>query len=240
LYIDTHCHISKYSNPTKVITDCNYIELIVGVSNGLQSYEKVVNISSNHPNVVAALGFHPHLVVEQSRELELVLSRIESCSVVGEVGLDYHFARDRYLQDLQYEAFVRILSESEKHEKCISIHSNGAEELVMSELEKYNLRSVIFHWYSGPLDLVRRITDNGYYISITPSIAYSKKSQELARTVPLNLLLAESDGPTIHQGIITTPCDIANIVTRISNFRKEDSSEVATAIWTNSKRALDL
>jgi TatD DNase family protein len=94
------------------------------------------------------------------------------------------------------------------------------------------LKSVLFHWYSGPAELLRVIVDRGYYVSEGPPIVYSSRIQEIVRSCPLPLILSETDGPVEYRGLPkgtrTTPALIPSVVGKLAEIkgvRVEDAAE---------------
>ena len=79
--------------------------------------------------------------------------------------------------------------------KIISVHSRKAEKPLLDLLRDYNIENVIFHWYSGPIDLIPSILSEGYYFSINEAMTISKKGRAIIEGIPRNRILTESDAP---------------------------------------------
>lgn len=82
----------------------------------------------------------------------------------------------------------------------MSIHSRNAEEDVLSILVKNKIKYAIFHWYTGSLSTLEKIIKEGYYVSVNSSMMKTKKGLEIIKSIPLDRILVESDGPFTKVG----------------------------------------
>ena len=84
--------------------------------------------------------------------------------------------------------------------KILSLHSRKAEKEVFELLIHYKIQNAIFHWYSGGLNLIKNISDEGYYFSINPAMIKSISGQKIISKIPKENVLTETDGPFINKG----------------------------------------
>ena len=107
----------------------------------------------------------------------------------------------------------------------------------MSILSSFNVGKVLFHWFSGPAELLPKIVENGYYVSEGPPSVYSRKTREIIRSVPLGSLLTETDGPVRFVGHffgkMTTPSFIPQVVKAIAETKGMKETDVAAQILRN-------
>jgi len=216
---------------------------IVAVSMDLASYEKTLAIRSNQVQIIPSLGLHPWNAYTQSNELEDIVARIKDVSCVGEIGLDYLTFKNPEEHRAQLRAFNAQLAPCEGTSKAVNIHSVGAEREVIEILTSYNLKRVNMHWYDPselgePLALVPRIVDLGWFVSITPNIATSKNVQELARMVPIENLITETDthSNVKYNGVQSSPKMIALSIEGISKIKRITPSEVEAVVAHNFER----
>ncbi len=94
------------------------------------------------------------------------------------------------------------------------------------------IERAVFHWYSGPTDVLKGILDKGYFISATPALAYSPLHQEAMKIAPLDQILIETDSPVVYQGKKSEPADLVitlHELSRIKNIPPEEVARITTA-----------
>lgn len=200
MIIDTHCHIDMYKNPIQVLEDCESKGVVVISMTNLPShFELGRSYFRDKKNVRQALGFHPIFVgKENSKELKKFKTLINQTSYIGEIGLD--FSKEGIeTKEIQVQTFQKLLSiiNESKGDKILSLHSRGAEKEVLNCLIRNNIKSAIFHWYSGKLEVISEIVKAGYYFSVNSAMIKSKNGKDIISKIPLEKILVESDGPFI-------------------------------------------
>ena len=145
-------------------------------------------------NIRLALGFHPQAALEKSGELSMFDELIDKTSYIGEIGLDFSvdFSDSR---EIQLSVFRHILHSLQNKKKIISVHSRKAEKELLDLLIEYKISNVIFHWYSGPLNLIPQIIERGYYFSINEAMTLSVNGRKIISAIPRDRILTESDTP---------------------------------------------
>lgn len=195
MIIDMHCHYDMIPDPE------NYLEqhevagdIIIGMTNTPSHFEIGCPHVRKYKNIRLSLGFHPQLAEENKLELSKFSFLLPSTSYVGEIGLDFnkYFINSKSVQLSSFDYICACLS---GHKKIISIHSRMAERYVVEILRKYNIATPIFHWYSGPLNLIPQVIDLGGYFSINEAMTLSEKGRKIISKIPLDRLLTESDAP---------------------------------------------
>ena len=157
MLIDCHCHFDRLQNPQAFLYENelrgNYI---IGMTNTPRHFQIGFPYVKSCRFIRLALGFHPHAIEEIYSQLSLFRDLISDTSYIGEVGLDFnkYFINSK---SIQIESFDYICSCLSGQKKIISIHSRMAEREVIDILEKYNISTPIFHWYTGPLGLIPQI-----------------------------------------------------------------------------------
>ncbi|QPG48596.1 TatD family hydrolase [Saccharolobus solfataricus] len=224
-YFDAHCHYSYLKK--------KYEEyFIAGVSMDYKSSIDTLSLKSN--NVLVGVGIHPWRVHEE--DLNTVLPLINKADFVGEVGLDYRFAKAPKEQQIRY--FEEQIKAGEG--KLINVHALDAWEDAFNILIKNDVRAVIFHWYTGPIGLLKDIEGAGYFISINPSVIFQKKHQEVLRNVDLRFVLTESDGGYEYRGKLLEPTEIPNAISFMSSFLSIEEEKLLRIISNNFHSAFRL
>ena len=193
--IDTHCHFDIMSNPEAYI----YAKEVVGdIVIGMTNLPSHFCIGEPHlrpfKHVRLALGLHPLLAADKQNELQIFKNNIEKTSYIGEIGLDFSKSGIS-TKEIQISVLRKILSDLKGKKKIVSVHSRKAERELLDLLCEYDIKNVIFHWYSGPIGLIPSILSCGYYFSINESMTLSKNGQKIIENIPKTRILTETDAP---------------------------------------------
>ena len=250
-FVDAHIHLSdpEYNQKVgKILGDAKRSKVVALVSNSmnLQTSLLSLQLAEEYPDLVyAALGVHPWNVKNLSpNEMQEITDLIfqqrgnkEKVVAVGEIGLDFQYARSEELQDSQLQVFHEMLRTAEKLSLPVIIHSRGTTRQIVSLLPSYGVKKVLLHWFSRPIGLLPQIVDRGYYITEGPPSVYSSGIREIIRRIPLTNLLTETDGPVRFRGPFkgekTTPAFIPLVVDAIAQLKEEKETEVADQIFQN-------
>lgn len=208
VYVDAHAHLDEYPD-TWLGAVLNQLEELriatIGTAMAPGAYERTLQIQERSPWVTATLGVHPwnaHYFVTSLDELEPAL---ETSPMFGEIGLDFRNVHDRSLYDSQERVLEFFLSAAKDQDKVVNVHTSGAEQEVLELLERYDIARAIIHWYSGPVEPLRRMVDRGYLFTFGCELLSSGFIQSLAREVPLQQVLTETDNPGGPQWVFGEP-----------------------------------
>lgn len=195
MMIDTHCHFDMMPNPEKYISDIEQRgDIVIGMTNAPSHFQIGWQHVRTYKHVRLALGFHPLLAHELQNELSLFERLLDKTSYIGEIGLD--FSREgKATKDIQIESLRRILSYLRGKSKILSVHSRNAGQELLALLKEYEIRNVIFHWYTGDVSLVPEILQEGYYFSVNEAMTLTNKGRNIIDRIPLDRLLIETDCP---------------------------------------------
>lgn len=156
--------------------------------------------------------------------------------MIGEVGLDFHFVNDRSTYRAQATVLEFFLAEAQKQEKLIQVHTKGAEREVLALLDRYELPSVIVHWYSGPLDIFRQMVARGFYFTMGIEVLHSDHIQDIMREIPSGRLLTETGnpgGPRDYIGRTETPSLLDEVILGIARVTSSTVQEVMDTVESN-------
>lgn len=234
--IDTHVHIDELTDLEGAIRRAQSvgIKAIIGVGSDLVSNEKVLQIAQAFPGYVfPALGFHPWQIEAGKLDATLLAmdNEIERCVALGEVGLDFKVEVDKALQ---IRAFRSILELAATRDKPVIIHARGAWEEALSMVVEAGVEKAVFHWYSGPMGVLRRIIERGYSISATPALAYSPRHRKAIRRMPIEGLLLETDAPQAYRGVESEPKDLLTFLFMVADLKDMEPEEVAQKTAQNA------
>ncbi|WP_455539463.1 TatD family hydrolase [Terrisporobacter sp.] len=233
MYIDFHTHIDFYKDEELplVYDDINKNNIkVISCAMDEKSYKKNLEFAKVCDNIIPTFGIHPWKITEVVNNLDTYDDYIKNSKIIGEVGLDFHWVEDKSTFKPQVGIFKHFVKKAKAYDKFLNIHTKGAEELVYDILDKENmLEKSIIHWYSGDFYTLRKFIDANCYFTLSVDINSSLKSQEIATMIPINRILAETDGPTALEwinGVYGMPREIINVYKGISHFKNISMDEL--------------
>ena len=204
--IDSHVHLDDPAfdedrdSLIKSLGD-NGIELVINNSSDLPSSERSVELANKYENIYAAIGVHPHEAKTYNDQVEerlIELSKNEKVMAIGEIGLDYYY--DNSPREVQKEVFKRQIELAARLGKNIVIHSRDAVkdtfDILKEAHEKYEFTALI-HCFSQSVEMMEEYVKMGDYIALGGAVTFknAKTPKEVAKKVPLDRLLLETDCP---------------------------------------------
>lgn len=193
--IDTHCHFDMMPQPEAYIRQREQAgDIVIGMTNKSSHFQMGQPHLQGYKHIRLALGLHPLLAAESKREVTLFKRLVDQTSYIGEIGLD--FSKEGIItKDEQIAVLRELLSAIRGKKKIVSVHSRKAEKELLALLGEYEIENVIFHWYSGPIDLIPSILAQGYYFSVNEAMCESKNGRAIIEKIPRERVLTETDAP---------------------------------------------
>lgn len=242
MLIDAHIHLDRYQEELDAALQqmVEHRLFAIGVSMDIPSYERTLEISRRCELVLPAFGIHPWNASEYADRLGDVGWAVEQTPLFGEIGLDHHFIQDVSLYPAQRAVFEFFLAAAREQNKMVNLHTKGAEEEVLQLLEKHDVQRVIVHWYSGPVEVFRRLAARGAYFTFGPELLESKHIQVLARECPLEHLLTETDnaGQRLPDGSVRMPLLVRDVVTALAGVREMSVEAMVETVEANLLRLI--
>jgi TatD DNase family protein len=253
MLVDTHAHLDSKrfaGDREAVITRALEagVGAIVTVGADMASSRAAVGLAQQHPNVYATVGVHPHDARDVEPDDLAELARLGSEPVVvaiGEIGLDFY--RNLSPPERQREAFIAQLDLARQAAKPVVIHDRDAHREVMSILkDKADGLKGVLHCFSGDLALAREALEMGWFVSLAGPVTFrnARKLQELARRLPLDGLLVETDCPFLaphpYRGKRNEPAYVRLVAEKISALKELPLQEVAAATTRNASQLFGL
>lgn len=203
MLIDVHCHLDLCNNPSDCVKRAMEAGVGIIVTNGVnhQNNMQVLALSQAFPIVKAALGLYPIDALAMSDEeiqetIKFIRKNESKVAAIGEVGIDYK--EDEKHHDKQKKIFSKMIDLALELDKPIVVHSRKAEMDAIEILEEAAVQKVLMHCFSGNMKLVKRIIDNGWYLSIPTAVKHATHFQEVIKLAPLKQILCETDAPYLH------------------------------------------
>lgn len=262
LMIDVHAHLcfpDFDSDREKVVAECE--KEMTAVIVGSARYDEglcALRLAEDHGKMHASLGYHPtEGGTDPGRIMDLIRKNRDGIAAVGEVGLDHHWEKDANKRKEQASVFSDFIELASKLRKPLLIHSWDAEPQCF-ELVRDFKHGVIFHCFSGSAQLAEEILKMGFLISFSTHVLFSKNHRKLARVVPLEQLLLETDSPFLSpykylqqkgkEGMLKPgfdpkrnyPWNIRFSAAKIAEIKRVDAREVLRKSTENARRVFCL
>ena len=225
------------------------IGYVVNVGASLRGARESIALSSSYSRVYAAAGIHPDEVGCMNDDVmeELrTMCMLEKTVAVGEIGLDYYWDKEAYVQKQQRYWFRRQLELAREKELPVIIHSRDAAEDTMDilqELHKQGLNNPgVIHCYSYSPEMAHEFIKMGYYIGVGGVVTF-KNAKKLVRTVeeiPMERILLETDCPYMapepHRGTRNDSRNIPYVIEKIAQIKGIDPKVVEETARENAFR----
>lgn len=252
MYIDTHVHLNNEAldehldHYIKKAIDAGVKKmLVVGFTRATN--KRAIAIASEYDFVYASVGFHPTIAKDITEEdfdtLEALLTH-RRVRAIGECGMDLYW--DSTFKDRQIEVFERQIDLSKRFDVPLVIHMRDADELTYEILKKHAPLKGVMHSYSGSAQMAEKFMDLGMYISLSGPVTFknAKKPKEVARTVPLDKLLLETDAPFLaphpYRGKTNDSSFIPIIADAIATEKGIAVDKVKKATTKNAKKLFNM
>ena len=253
--VDAHTHLdaSGAKDPESVRAMVDRAESagvtrVVTVADDIASARWAAQAATWDARVFAAVAVHPTRTTkfaDSAKHALKELARQPRVVAIGETGLDYYW--DYSPPDVQQAAFRWHIELAKQVGKPLMIHDRDAHDDVLSILDEEGApESVIFHCFSGDVDMALRCVDAGYVLSFAGPVTFRNAVplREAARIVPAEQLLVETDAPflTPHpfRGRPNEPYCAAYTVRALAELRGVDVLDLATTVERNAERVFGL
>lgn len=197
--------------------------------------------------VLAAVALHPNeapIVADMAADFAVIeeLALHPRVRAIGETGLDY-FRTPPELRARQQESFKWHIELAKKTKKALVIHDRDSHDDVLSILLEVGApEKVVFHCFSGGVEMAKTCIDRGYILSFAGTLTFKNAPElrEALKLVPHDQLLVETDSPFLapmpHRGSLNSPAQIATIVRAMAEERNESVAALATSLSNNAER----
>jgi TatD DNase family protein len=244
--IDSHCHLDFEGLADRLpevlaAMDANGIAGCMTIGVTLEEAAQVLAIAHAYPQVFASVGVHPEYADHREPDVGTLceLANDPKVLAIGETGLDYHWHKDR--PEWQRERFRVHIRAARELNKPLVIHTRESAEDTLAILREEGAEAVggILHCFTESLDVARAGIDLGFYISLSGIVSFKKAEvvHDVARSVPLDRLLVETDAPYLapvpYRGKPNQPAYVKHVAEAIADLRQISLEEVAAATSRN-------
>lgn len=247
--VDSHCHLDRLdlesfdngmSGALQAACD-NNVRHMLCVCIDWENFPVVKAIAEKFPQVSASVGIHPNETEGYDPSVDELVAAANSSEIVaiGETGLDYF--RSEGDLEWQRERFRRHITAAKISNKPLIIHMREATEDTLRILKEENASDAggVMHCFAEDWETAKRALDIGFYISLSGIVTFKNALalKEVAKKVPLDRLLVETDSPYLapvpHRGKINQPAYTRLVAECISELRETSFANIAEATTNN-------
>jgi TatD DNase family protein len=225
------------------------LEAVITIGSDFEGCKGAVALSEKYDFIYASVGIHPHDAKDFNEDVFRQIkawAKGEGLKVkgkvvaIGETGLDYHY--DHSPRDVQRDVFRKQLTYAVSSGIPAIIHSREAKEDTLKILEGSEITKGVLHCFSGDMETAERAMELGLYISFAGTVSFKKalQIQEIAKAIPDDYLLIETDAPFLapepFRGKRNEPAFVrhtAEFIARLRGVSPEDIDRITTL---NAKR----
>jgi TatD DNase family protein len=246
MLVDSHCHLDfpdLAANLDDILANMRQygVSYALCISVNLENFPKVLALAEAHSNIYASVGVHPDYedVHEPTVDELVVLAAHPKVLAIGETGLDYY----RLKGDLEWqrERFRRHIRAARKSGKPLIVHTREAAADTLRVMAEENAAEVggIMHCFTETLEVAEQALAMNFHISFSGIVTFKNATQvkEVARAVPLERILIETDAPYLapapHRGKTNQPAYVKYVAEEIAKLKNISIEEVAKQTTDN-------
>jgi TatD DNase family protein len=248
--VDSHCHLDRLDlsahddSLEKALNhaDAQGVKHMLCVCITLEDFPAMMRIVKQYPNVSASVGLHPNEIIETAEPIaqDIVnLAQDNKIIAIGETGLDYY--RSTGDVEWQRERFRQHIKAAKLTGKPLIIHTRQAKEDTLQIMQEENASEVggVMHCFTEDWETAEKALAMGFYISLSGIVTFPNAAviQDVAKRVPLERLLIETDSPYLapipFRGKSNEPAYVRYVAEGIAKLRGIELSEVAEKTTEN-------
>lgn len=248
-FVDSHCHLDMldlsdfdgHMDNVIELAKQNQVSDILSIAVDLEGFPRILETAKSYPNVSASVGLHPCHNPDEIVSIEQLSKLADDSNVIaiGETGLDYYMNEGTDPKDedflWQQERFRIHIRTSIKTKKPLIIHTRDAREDTLKILKEENAHKIggIMHCFVEDIETAQQALEMGFYISFSGIVTFknAKLIQEVAKIVPDNRLLIETDSPYLapvpKRGKKNQPAYVAYIGEYLAQLRGASVEHIA-------------
>lgn len=249
---DSHCHLDRLDltrfegglTGVMAAAAASGATRFLSVATDLESWPRLARMTEPHPQVALSVGVHPSEDDGRAPTVaELVaLGREPRVVAIGETGLDYYYGRDNVAR--QQDWFRIHVAAARELGKPLIVHSRDARADTLRILEEAGAADVggVLHCFTETWEMAERALELGFYISFSGIVTFKSAAQiqEVARRVPAERMLVETDSPYLapvpHRGKPNHPAWVRHVAEFVARLRGESLEQVAVETTANYSR----
>lgn len=249
MLVDSHCHLDRLDltqydgSLATALNDAQAygVERILCVCIDLEHFPEVLKIAEQYSNIFASVGVHPteDIASEPSTKELIKLGNHPRVVAFGETGLDYY--RDDSKKIIQQERFRKHIQASVATGKPVIVHTRQAQEdtITILKTEGADKFGGVMHCFTESWEMAQRAIDLNFYISFSGIVTFqnAKELKEVAKKVPLDRMLVETDAPYLapvpFRGKPNQPAYVKHVAEYIAQLRGISFEQLAEQTTKN-------
>ena len=255
MLFDSHAHLNdaRFDEDREALIQKlqeEHVDLVLNPGADIETSISSVELANKYDFIYAAVGVHPHDVKDLDDTaidtLRKLATENEKVVAIGEIGLDYYY--DNSPREVQKEWFKKQIELANELKLPIIIHDRDAHQDTFEIIKNTKFPEIgcVLHCYSGNVELAKEYVKMGCYISIPGTVTFknNKKTREVAKEIPLEYLLIETDSPYMapepHRGKRNDPSLVAFVADKIAQEKGISYEKVCEATKENAKRLFNI
>ena len=252
MYIDSHCHLDRvdltpYAGSFSAMVEATRraaVSHMLCVSIDLESYPAMLAMVAAYDDISVSVGVHPcdHDRQEPTVDDLVALARHPRNVAIGETGLDYF--RPQGNLEWQRDRFRTHIRAARESAKPLIIHTREAREDTLRILREEHAREVggVMHCFTETWEMAEAAMELGFLISFSGIVTFKNAAdlREVARRVPLDQILIETDSPYLapvpFRGKPNEPRHVVRVAEAIAELKGMDVEELARVTSDNFRR----
>lgn len=251
MLIDSHCHLNYkglVEDQQAVLSRARAagVGAFLNISTRASEWDAVIGLAERESDVMASVGIHPHEAdLHPDVQTETLVEKAKHPRVIGigESGLDYYY--DHSDRERQRQSFRSHIAAARETGLPLIVHTRDAEDDTYAILEDEMGKGAypaLIHCFTASQDFADKVLALGLSISISGIVTFknARALQEVAKSVPADRLLVETDAPFLapvpHRGRPCEPAFVADTARFLAELRGESFEELAGATTANFYR----
>jgi TatD DNase family protein len=256
MYFDSHCHLDRidlagFNNSfSDLLNDirAEQVTRMVCISVNLESFDSMYELIAPHDHIYCSAGVHPDYkdVTEPTVDGLCTLVEKDKVVAIGETGLDY-IGTERNME-WQRQRFITHIAAARESKLPLIIHTRNARQDTLDLLRQHKANEVggVLHCFTEDWAMAEQAIDLGFYISISGIVTFKQAIavQEMARQIPAEKLLIETDSPWLspvpYRGKVNHPGRVRHVAEKLAELRDTSLETLAKSTFENANRLFNL
>lgn len=259
MLVDSHCHLNlldltEFSNSLEEViiqAKAEDVGHFLCVCVELTDYPILCQLADEYSQISISVGLHPNNEVSKEPHAEglaALATQHQACIAIGETGLDYWRTKTEASQEQQQQRFRAHIQAGLATAKPLIIHTRQAPEDTIRLMQEENAQMIggVMHCFTESWEVAKQALDLNFYISFSGIVTFKNASdlQEVARKVPLDRLLIETDAPFLapvpYRGKQNHPALVKRVAQALSELRQVSYEDISLASTENFARCFKL